>query len=932
MPATRIFPLDAQGQRSDRGPQEVIWTLMENIIVRDGFLQPRPGLVEINSDFRHRRIPDTVEHGVPVAIMEIENPGEDNAGREGYKYIIETLRPTSDTQIVAGWSGTYADIDDVTLDGNTMDCSTVGGQESIGFGNITKDFDRIDCIYLRGIVDLSGESMGAPYNVSLNLYARISGTNYLVGTADIISLETDSSDRIQFGIAVPNNPSITDLTKRQWTAAKVNALEIVMELGSGSTQFALRVLPDADGINTDGGTYTDFDAPTPGYTGVPDPKNSVDSGITLTAGQKQGWTFATFPDYDGGLGNATLDSFYLFIGFDGNTWDDPSVVKINYYPTAGVAGTVYTLATKTFSFEGSQDETYPFLAELISGNNPDTGVAWTESDITAGEFELEIVSGETKLISANMLAVMDSTEVVKVEVDQLALDVYGMDADEDADNVVLGYSPLWSTNFGHYRWDGYSGNFVTITDVTNSVPFTTPPTQFIDQAILYGQVYEVNGTDATRRYPGEAGTNLYEALTANNADGSTKITGRTVAAFADRILYGWVTDNTTVTPERIAYSKEFDGGTHNDISAGDFDLIDTPGGVLKLLQLNEDVCTAYKTNGIYMLRRTGFARAPIIRDVIDFQTGLIAPATAKNVLGPDRDPVQLFLGRNPVDGFNVFMFNGAMIAPVGDGIKKELRDEIDHEFIGSSFAFIDNNAGYYYLALPFRGTVFPEAGFMLNLRTMQWQKFTLPFGVTCGGTWTLPNLADLRLPARFGYPTSIVAGFDGLPRRLEHGITHDSLKPALADPTTADEARRRYDFTHGDLNDARGGYPEYFDCTLESGDLLLAADQPHVSSALRSIHLQYRDVGVTKVTAYGSIDGGINWEESSSFQLGTHAADGQLRYQHMDFTEPVHGRRHRIKLVFSWDLDGDLDYIQFGDYPFKIEEIWLDFEPGGEDI
>jgi hypothetical protein len=190
----------------------------------------------------------------------------------------------------------------------------------------------------------------------------------------------------------------------------------------------------------------------------------------------------------------------------------------------------------------------------------------------------------------------------------------------------------------------------------------------------------------------------------------------------------------------------------------------------------------------------------------------------------------------------------------------------------------------------------------------------------------------LRLPARFGYPSAIVMGFDGLPRRLEHGITHDSLKPTSADPTSAAEARRRYDFTHGDLDSDRGGYSEFFTSTLETGDLLLNAEEPNVNNILRSVHLHYRDDGVTKVTVYASTDGGVTWEENSTFLLGTFAADGALKYQKLDFAEPVHGRRHRVKLEFSWDLDGDLDYIQYGDYPFKLEEIWLDYEPAGEDV
>jgi hypothetical protein len=910
---------------------------MSNVLVKDGFLVPRPGLSFITKGFRREEYVNTSEYAAPVVIAEIENPGEDDAGREGAGYIVETLRPNANTEIVAGWSGAFGDIDDTTvIDGASMDSTTIGSQESIGFTNITKDFDRIDTLVLRGVVDLSGESAGAPYAVILTFYARIGGTNYEVGSVTCPTLETDTRDRVSFAVQIPEDPSSSGLMARQWTTTDVNALEIVMELTSGTTQYAMRIIPDADGMFTDGGAYTDFDAPIPANTGLPDNPTDSNTGITLTAGQKQSVTFATWPQTN--LAGSTLgsvDDWFMFIGFSGDSWDNPAVVSMVYYPTAGDDSTSYTLFTKTLTFEGSLDSTYPFLAELITGNNPDTSAAWTQADIEAGEFSLEVTSGEVTLVSWNLASVMLGGESVSANVDQLALDVCGMDADEDADGVVTGITHLFSSHLHHSRFDGYSGNNVTLVDVTNSVSFTTPPTAFHDQAILYGQIYLVNGTDATRRYPNEAGTNLYEALTTNNSDGATKITGRTVAAFANRILYGWVTDNTTVTPERIAYSKLFDGGTHNDTSAGVFDLIDTPGGVLKLMPLNEDVCTVYKTTGIYILRQTGNKIAPLVPDRIDAETGLVAPGTVKNALGPERNPVQIFLGKNPVDGFNVFMFDGSAVTPIGDAIRKELRDNVDHEFINTAFSIVDPLSGYYWLFVADRGDVIPEGGYMMNLRNHQWYRFTLPtqMAASCGGTWTLPNMDAFRLPARFGYKQAIIGCIDCIPRRLEYDITHDTLLAGNLIPSTAAFARARYDnMIYQSDGDGTGRYRIFYDPEIITGDLLLNAEAPHENTILRSIHIQYRNAGTTKLTVSDSIDGGQNYLGEATYQIGDETADGRLMYQSFDLTTPVTGRRHRLKFTFNWDLGADVEMVQYGDYPFKIEEIWVDYEPSGEDI
>ena len=261
----------------------------------------------------------------------------------------------------------------------------------------------------------------------------------------------------------------------------------------------------------------------------------------------------------------------------------------------------------------------------------------------------------------------------------------------------------------------------------------TPGNVPLDWDVLYGQLYLVDGT-STKRYPNSS--NVYEALTANNNAGGI-VTGRTVAAFADRILYGWVLDGTEETPERVAYSEIFNGGSHLVASgAGDFDLLDTPGGVVKLITLTEDVCAALKEVGIYSLRRTGNAAAPIIRDVIDFDTGCLAAMTAQRVNNQTGNPIILFFGFNKSYGYNIYAFDGTQVTPAGDGIQDILTDNVNREHTRNSFAVLDPEAGLYWLFVA-RGTdIFPTGGVVMSIRTGAWSEFELPFPVSSGGIWT----------------------------------------------------------------------------------------------------------------------------------------------------------------------------------------------------
>lgn len=186
MPAGRVFkdlsPLDSAGLADHRPEREVKWTKLQNVVFKEGGIARRPGL-RFPTWYSGGQIHDTdlpsVERGYPVAIMEITNPGDTATGREGFAWITETILPDSNTQLVAGWSNDYTEIDETPPDGVAwMSSSTDGAQEIIGFGNVSEDFDAVSHLVIRGRACTTGPAEPQ----TLNIYARVSSTNYLIGS------------------------------------------------------------------------------------------------------------------------------------------------------------------------------------------------------------------------------------------------------------------------------------------------------------------------------------------------------------------------------------------------------------------------------------------------------------------------------------------------------------------------------------------------------------------------------------------------------------------------------------------------------------------------------------------------------------------------------------------------------------------------------
>jgi len=719
----KLHPLDDQGYMANRPSTEAKFTRLSNLITLDGKLRTRPGIIPVGPD-AYDMDGLNLEWGIPILIGEVLNPGPNVTDRVGTDRATETLRPDGDSEVVAGWSGGYTDIDEVVPDGAAyVESSTASSMEVYTFGNLSTSYDNIVGIVIRGRARQNQEGGKALLNVYFSSTDLISAETIYAESWALAETEADYWQNFAIPLAV--HPS----TNQAFTTATVNAFSVGLEHGGGGTASeTIEYLPAAgDGSDTEwvqyqstvtdatdtGGSsasYTDFDGRLLDAIDASDqfawPSwSDVRAGIPIGNEVAQAFTVGNLSHTYASITSATLR---LWIG--SSSIHPTGRVQI-YFKTGG---TEYLVNSTNIENPGPPTKGQAIEVEMTT--DPSTDVAWLQAAINGSEWVVKRVVGGARpvLMGVDLKVVGNLATTPTLQVDNLAIDVYTID-DAIPDRYLVS-----TKNYLLLKGDDDA-----FTNIQGSATTTGIGAVPHDVAVLYGQAYMVDGT-TTRRYP-ESITSaaIWEDLTDNDGTGAAKISGRTVAAFADRILYGWVTDAGNVTPERVAYSKEFDGGTHNDASAGDFDILITPGGVLCLEPLNDDLCACYKEVGIYTLRRTGFSFAPIVPDPIDMETKLIAEATVRNVVGPAGDPVQYFLGKN-ARGYNVFQFDGMSVQPVGDGIQPFLRDNTNPATLSNSFAEIDPVGGFYWLFVPEGSQLFPEQAWILNINTGNWTRAESP--------------------------------------------------------------------------------------------------------------------------------------------------------------------------------------------------------------
>lgn len=893
-----LTPLDERGLDFSRPPHERKWSALTNVVFKDGSLVNRPGFRPVY-DYVTLPFALNVEPAPTGALVELINP-DSSAQRAGFFWDTEILRPDGSASIVAGWSASntslHEDVDESGgQDGNYASSSTQGAQFYLTFGNPGTTYDEIYGVGIMVVAEspfTSGNS-----DATFKIYQRsLGGTLTAVDSATVRTYDIDeSSFRTVFYFLLEKDYVNDD----EWSSTDLNNLQIAIEHESSTTESTYS--PSVSSIVASGFTdASDGGAASADDITLQEVTNSSDN-IVASKGN--------------GLKATAADSTVevTFSNID-NTWDSIAQVSLNFGVTVPANepfeyeiyydnGSTETLIDSGQSLADCEDYSFPIVVNMTT--DPEDSNAWTKTKVNAAswKFQLKTNSSQDVVIRFAELQVSGIVNSGSIRIHQVYAEVLGTGSGSAPARLNL-------SNKSFLRYDPSQSDF---DNVTNSVASTSVPS-FVpfDWAILYGQVYVVNGTDPTKRYPNSS--SVFESLTTNDAAGTGAITGKTVASFAGRILYGWVNDAGTITPERIAYSKLNDGGTHDDDSAGDLDIIDTMGGIVALKALNEDLCFCGKETGIYALRRTGNDIAPIIVDPIDYDTRCISQHSVQRVVLDGR-PVILFLGWNATLGMSIFAFDGTRVESVGGPISRFLNEDAHAKYLRLAIGGIDPITSSYVLFFGEGTSLDRTSAFAMNLQSKSWTKWELIQSVTSAGIFSVPRLEEFRNNDEHGGLPQMVLG-------MEDNLGHE------AHPFPYDVVTLGADQITGSTNsDQAGDLRTLFTSTIETGDFQFVTEEGEFQITSARLHLTYTNYGPVRLLLSTSTDGGTTWSSETEKFIGEFAASyGDRRHSLLDLGNLVNDRVVRFRIRVK-----PVDAQQTTPFRWQFDRLFIDYNLGGVD-
>jgi len=978
-----LTPLDEEGMRSDRPSWEVKWKRLENVIFQDGSIRLRPGFRNIQMTLGART---TYTPCPAVALPLIRHPGTSITGRESGPSAIDTLTPTATTENITwsiiGAGGTvHGSIDEDPPDDDTtlVESTTNGDTFTVTFDNPSTTYDDIAGILLRGRAQAQNEATSITEG---KLTLNVNGTDLSVAeTVDLTVTAgryTEDSTGFfweDFAVWMPNNPA----TSKRWTRSDVNALTLKVTNDSESVSIPSQAYLkfSVDGTHTDWGSISDIN-------------NSrlldsvwVDANLyePSAVGDKQSFKLPSDP-FGAARGNVdsivdvqlrvacigpidistTADISLFFIGTDAVEYPLTLVAPLRWLAPNPIIGEGQVLVSdinargdlgRLLGYRIAPNVEVEFrdyrkFLTTVSDTNPETGLAWTETDLKNAEFGITFAAGNPEfppgVVSADVKVNYTGAASTTVDITYIRADAYGFTAGSTISDAPV--DRLWFGTHAAFRLDNEATGTRSLsaigwTDVTGSIPdLTTPGIVPLDWAVLFGQAFVVNGKQNTFFYPN--GSDKFDQL----ADSTT---GKTVASFADRLLVGWVKDGVSgnITPERVAYSARNDATDWTGVLAGDFDLIQTPGGVVKILGLTEDVAVAYKEQGIYNIRQTGNFVAPLVPDLIDKDTEALAMRTVVATVSETGSPYHIFLGRNPTSGITVFGYDGQSLIDLGRPISRNLVEEADLNMMPYAHASIHPETNTYWLFVtnltdaatgdvtdssPDTTEGAPKTAWVMDLRTGSWTRAVLPFNVSASEAWPIsrysvgtgiPVAAETALGRLGVMKEQLVLGNMRTltPSYTDLNITYDEFRDAAA--TTKENSTGAVDtgdsITGDDFNRTelvrKGIY-----AVIETGDYRLS--EAFLHNILYRLHLYGPNRGAVEFIAATSITGGTSYATYHEEQMGTQAADKSYLHTIVEL-DGVEGRRHRVQLVYQAFEDENGGILD-------INEMVLQYEGAGD--
>jgi hypothetical protein len=914
MPITRI-PIGSVGVEKNKKRTETIFSDLDNCVMHHGTLRVRPGVQAIGPIHST----DGTEPGIPTIITALDEPTVTQPTQLG-----ETLRPnatSSNNWTLSGDATAHACLDDNPPDdfATKIVSASDTSKAVLGFSNTTKTYNTITGALIRFRARNSGEQLG------LISYLKVSWAGSTeIQTVPITACfengaEGDIEDWQEICVPMYNHP----LTGGKMSSSTIDNMTLGFELVSPPTGLVATTSflgVNGNGNSTDFGSYSSmlttgagFDNDETPIAWFSDASTNINS---TTYGDKQSFTFK---DLDAEW--ASVES--VEVRFDLRAWaltDDGREPDTYYHPTAArlfhedTGGTI-TYIDSVDWVSGSPDT--GALRWVLMTEDPDTGSAWTIAGVNNAKFGVEHLGPDGSTVQRYLA--IDSAELVvrgtktitgNVELDYIAVDVYGPTGESTA---IDAHDRIFATTKNFYRLDSEaSGTGNTLTDISGTT--TTPTAPFAwkwDAAVLYGQVWLGNGSDDLYYYPETSSSKIFTEL-------ASKPYGRTVASFSGRILAGDSTDAGSRTPQRVTYGKRNDATDWTADTAGYFDLLNTPGRVVKLLPFDESICVAYKYTGIYTIRQTGQDDIPFVPDLVDGECGCVAPATVKNVIMPNGVRGQIFLGKHPALGYTVLFFDGNQVANIGEPIRDTIKNDWDPEQRQNCFAEIDPRLGHYYLFYPDSGDILSNKAWVMDLDSSAWTPASFSQNFTAAGQWKLSKNRTSSTVADADHYL-ILGGADGMPYFLDEDVYYDALTPPSTS-TFPDNPVFQGLASEGVGGTGHDQYTSEVTQTIVTGDLVLS--EQTLDAQVNRIFFYYVNKGACSVSFYLSLDGGNTWSDAWTQTVGFSTNLDSVQRAEISMPDNEHvGRFIKVKVISNSDRR-----------PLTLVDMFLHWEPRGEAI
>jgi hypothetical protein len=361
-------------------------------------------------------------------------------------------------------------------------------------------------------------------------------------------------------------------------------------------------------------------------------------------------------------------------------------------------------------------------------------------------------------------------------------------------------------------------------------------------------------------------------------DGAGDPKGYTIASFIGRLFLGQTTETAVLFPDRVRWSAIEDSATWTGTGTGYIDLNDTDGSVRKLLPLG-GMLVAYKDTSVYNLHPTGDTDNAIVKQILSPGIGCAASGTVLNIVSKDGLPAQIFLGQGR-GGYNVYMYTGNILVPIGDDIKEELRDNVNPGQVQNAFAVLDQKRNQYLFFVAYSGETFPTRAWVYDIDGASWKRWLIP-QTTCAGYWETTEETDSvqQWTMLLGQVNGTVNWFDSTLYQDSDGQNIHTI--------------------------------------AESGDWAVS-DRNHYATIYR-LNVHHKDRGYTPIKVYTSIDGGDTWNTANVVYLGQSdgSADESLRLTQVDLLHT--GKRFRVKVEHD-----DNAAIEISELVMELEEQgWL---------